>query len=103
MKSILVLAAAFLTPFVLACSSGTKSGDGAACFKAGERACPNDTPYTQAEADACNQCSSQYQTALACDPSGGFTCVGGKSETSKDLTCKPQLDAFETCFVKSVK
>lgn len=103
MKSILVMAAVSFAPFVFACSSGSKSGGGAACFKAGERQCPNDTAYTQAEADACNQCSSQYQAATACDPNGGFTCVGGKSETSKDLTCKPQLDAFESCFVKAMK
>jgi hypothetical protein len=91
----LLLAFAPLVAF--ACGSSSPSS-GSACFAAGERRCPNDSPYTQSDADNCQRCSAQYRAMLACDPNGGVTCLDGKSETSKDLTCKSQIDAFETCF-----
>lgn len=65
------------------------------------RICPNDTPLSQRDADSCGRCLADYQTLLACDPNAGFICVNGQSETSKDLTCKSQIDAFEECFVHS--
>ena len=92
-----------LAALVLAvgCSTGQATSSNGACPSAGKRACPNDTATTQAEADACGRCLSSYQTWIACDPTAGMTCVNGKSETSKDLTCKTQGDAFESCFVKA--
>lgn len=98
MKSLIVVLLAVVS---VACSSSTKSSSSGACFKAGDRICPNDTPLSQRDADSCGRCLADYQTLLACDPNAGFICVNGQSETSKDLTCKSQIDAFEECFVHS--
>ena len=94
-----LLLVVLFTALSAACSSSTKSSGAGACFKAGDRICPNDTPLSQSDADSCSRCLADYQTLLACDPNAGFICVNGKSETSKDLTCKSQIDAFEKCFV----
>ena len=96
-----LLIVVLFTALAAACASSTKSASGGACFKAGDRICPNDTPLSQSDADSCNRCLADYQTLLACDANAGFVCVNGTSETSKDLTCKPQIDAFEKCFVHS--
>ena len=95
------LAALVLAMAGVGCSTSKTSGSAGACFKAGDRHCPNDPPITQADADACNKCLAKYQALLACDPGGGFTCLDGRSETSKDTTCKAPIDAFETCFIHS--
>jgi hypothetical protein len=96
---------ALLSFVVGACSSGGAGQPGAAgsCPRAGDRPCVGDPAVTRDEADACARCSAEHERLLGCDPTGGFTCVEGNSETSKDATCKAQADAYESCFVRVLK
>ena len=80
-----------------ACGEDEGGEKGFSCPRAGDKDCPNDVAYTQADERACKQCESVLRAQYACQ--GPPTCGSdGKKEPPKS-TCTAEAQKVIACYV----